>query len=106
MGAVDDAVVERQAQGQDDPRRDLAVHVSRPAARTAQGQHRRLRGFTRAQRIADYPWFKDKGPWLREIKTVLRNGFKMEVESLITNGISYVTNTYMPQRLREKDSLN
>ncbi len=32
----------------------------------------------------NYPWFKDKRPWQREIKRLLANGFKMEVESLIT----------------------
>jgi DNA topoisomerase VI subunit A len=30
----------------------------------------------------------------------------MEVESLITKDISYVTETYVPDRLREKDFLD
>ncbi len=64
------------------------------------------RDFTRAKQIADYPWFKDKRPWQREIKAMLRNGFKMEVESLITKDISYVTDTYTPQRLKDKDFLD
>ncbi|MHC4785697.1 MAG: DNA topoisomerase IV subunit A, partial [Planctomycetota bacterium] len=64
------------------------------------------RDVTRAKQIADYPWFKDKRPWQREIKTMLRNGFKMEVESLITKDISYVTDTYTPQRLKDKDFLD
>lgn len=64
------------------------------------------RDITRAKQIADYPWFKDKKDWQREIKAMLRNGFKMEVESLITKDISYVTDTYAPQRLKEKDFLD
>ncbi|MHC4970481.1 MAG: hypothetical protein ACYTF4_17965 [Planctomycetota bacterium] len=40
------------------------------------------------------------------MKTMLRNGFKMEVESLITKDISYVTDTYTPQRLKDKDFLD
>ncbi|MHC5006776.1 MAG: DNA topoisomerase IV subunit A, partial [Planctomycetota bacterium] len=64
------------------------------------------RDITRAKQIAEYPWFKDKKPWQREIKTMLRNGFKMEVESLITKDISYVTDTYTPQRLKDKDFLD
>ncbi len=64
------------------------------------------RDITRAKQIANYPWFKDKKPWQREIKRMLTNGFKMEVESLITKDISYVTETYVPQRLKDGDFLD
>ncbi|MDP6479035.1 MAG: DNA topoisomerase IV subunit A [Phycisphaerales bacterium] len=64
------------------------------------------RDITRAQQIADYPWFKDKRPWQKEIKKLLANGFKMEVESLITKDISYVTEEYVPARLKAKDFLD
>ena len=64
------------------------------------------RDITRAQQIAEYPWFVDKKPWQREIERMLANGFKMEVESLITKDISYVTETYVPQRLEERDFLD
>ncbi len=64
------------------------------------------RDITRAKQIAAYPWFKEKKEWQREIKKMLSNGFKMEVESLITKDISYVTDTYTPQRLKDKDFLD
>ncbi|MCH7799098.1 MAG: DNA topoisomerase IV subunit A [Planctomycetes bacterium] len=64
------------------------------------------RDITRAKQIAAYPWFREKKHWQREIKAMLRNGFKMEVESLITKDISYVTDTYTPQRLKDKDFLD
>ncbi len=64
------------------------------------------RDIARARQIAEYPWFKDKRPWQQEIKQLLKNGFKMEVESLITKDISYVTETYVPERLRQKDFLD
>lgn len=57
----------------------------------------------RAREIAEYPWFADRKPWQKEIKRMLSNGFKMEVESLITKDISYVTETYVPERLAAKD---
>lgn len=63
------------------------------------------RDIKRAKQIAAYPWFeKDKG-WQKEIKKMLTNGFKMEVESLITKDISYVTEEYVPARLKAKDWL-
>ena len=64
------------------------------------------RDIARAKQIAAYPWFKDKRPWQREIKRMLTNGFKMEVESLITKDISYVTETYVPERLAAADFLD
>lgn len=59
----------------------------------------------RAGEIASYPWFSDSSEWQEEIKGMTDNGFKMEVESLITKDISYVTEEYVPQRLKDKDWL-
>ncbi len=55
----------------------------------------------RARQIAQYPWFAHKKPWQREIELMLRNGFKLEVEALISKDISYVTEEYVPARLKE-----
>jgi DNA topoisomerase-6 subunit A len=60
----------------------------------------------RANEIAAYPWFENHKGWQREIEGLLSNGFKMEVESLITKDISYVTEEYVPQRLKAKDWLD
>lgn len=60
----------------------------------------------RASEIAAYPWFKDNKPWQKEIAKMMDNGFKMEVESLITKDISYVTEEYVPERLKKKDWLD
>jgi DNA topoisomerase-6 subunit A len=60
----------------------------------------------RANEIAAYPWFKDNKGWQKEINKMLANGFKMEVESLITKDISYVTETYVPERLAGRDWLD
>ncbi len=63
------------------------------------------RDISRARQIMNYPWFKDHRGWQREIKQLLDNGFKMEVESLITKDISYVTETYVPQKLEAESWL-
>jgi len=60
----------------------------------------------RASEIAGYPWFADHKGWQKEIAKMLSNGFKMEVESLITKDISYVTEEYVPTRLKKKDWLD
>jgi DNA topoisomerase-6 subunit A len=60
----------------------------------------------RAKQIASYPWFASKKAWQKEIKQLLDNGFKLEVEALISKDISYVTEVYTPQRLEERDFLD
>lgn len=63
------------------------------------------RDIDRAKQIAAYPWFEGNKGWQKEIKKMLDNGFKMEVEGLITKDISYVTEEYVPARLKAKDWL-
>ena len=60
----------------------------------------------RAKQIAEYPWFVHKKDWQREIDTMLKNGFKLEVEALVSRSISYMTEEYVPRLLREGDFLD
>jgi DNA topoisomerase-6 subunit A len=60
----------------------------------------------RTRQIAEYPWFANKRPWQLEFKKMLENDFKLEVESLISKDISYVTEEYVPQRLQDRDFLD
>ncbi len=56
----------------------------------------------RARQILAYPWFKGKKPWEKEIKKMIRNGFKMEVEAMISKSLSYLTEEYLPRKLKKK----
>ena len=60
----------------------------------------------RAKQIAQYPWFEKRKSWQKEIQKMISNGFKLEVEALISKDISYVTETYVPERLADKDWLD
>jgi len=60
----------------------------------------------RARQIAQYTWFVNKKPWQKEIELMLKNGFKLEVEALISKDISYVTEQYVPARLKEGEFLD
>lgn len=57
----------------------------------------------RAKQILDYPWFDGKKEWKKEIDLMLRHGFKMEVESMMTKSISFVTETYVPYKLKHPE---
>jgi len=60
----------------------------------------------RAKQIAKYPWFEKKKAWQKEIKKMLDNDFKLEVEALISKDISYVSEVYVPERLAAEDWLD
>lgn len=56
----------------------------------------------RCKQIAEYPWFTDNKGWQREIKKLLSNGFKMEVEAMISKDLEYLTGEYVPMKLKDK----
>src|SRR5271170_1850968 len=58
----------------------------------------------RAEQMKAYQWFRDK-KWQREIQELLKNQFKMEVDALLTKSISFITEEYIPKKLRDKDYL-
>jgi DNA topoisomerase-6 subunit A len=60
---------------------------------------------TRAEQMKAYPWFAEK-KWQREIQGTVDNGFKMEVDSLLTKSISFITEQYLPKKLKDRDYLS
>jgi DNA topoisomerase-6 subunit A len=58
----------------------------------------------RANQMKAYPWFKDK-KWQKEIDDLLRHKFKMELDGFLTKSISFITEEYIPKKLRDRDYL-
>lgn len=58
----------------------------------------------RANQMKAYPWFAGK-QWQKEIDALLKNGFKMELDGLLTKSISFITEEYIPKKIRDKDFL-
>ncbi|ABC82609.1 DNA topoisomerase IV subunit A [Anaeromyxobacter dehalogenans] len=58
----------------------------------------------RAKQMLAYPWFKDP-KWQREIQEMVRSGEKYELEALSRRGISFITEEYLPKKLRDRDWL-
>ena len=59
---------------------------------------------SRAKQMLAYPWFEAK-QWQREIQEMVRSGVKFELEALSRRGISFITEEYLPRKLKEKDWL-
>lgn len=55
----------------------------------------------RARQILAYPWFEGKKHWEKEIRKMMQNGFKMEVEALINKRFTYLTDEYVPMKIKD-----
>ncbi len=60
----------------------------------------------RAKEIMNYPWFTHKKPWQRELKEMLKLGVKLELEALSNKDFSFITETYLPKKLKSKNWLD
>ena len=59
---------------------------------------------SRAKQMLAYPWFKAKH-WQQEIEEMVKSEQKFELEALSRRGISFITEEYLPKKLKEKDWL-
>ena len=59
----------------------------------------------RAKEIMRYRWFQKK-EWQDEIKRMLSSGLKYELDALANKDFQYLTKSYLPRKLKEKDWLD
>ena len=58
----------------------------------------------RAKEMLKYPWFKHPA-WQRELKLMIRRKIKAELEALSGRGLKFVTETYLPEKIKNQDFL-
>ncbi|MFQ5601320.1 MAG: DNA topoisomerase IV subunit A [Candidatus Krumholzibacteriia bacterium] len=58
----------------------------------------------RAKQMMAYPWFERK-EWQREMKRMLKQGVKLELEALSSKGISFISEEYLPRKIRNREYL-
>ncbi len=60
---------------------------------------------SRARELMKYKWFQKK-EWQNEIKRMLTSELKYELDALANKDFQYLTKTYLPRKLKEKDLLD
>jgi DNA topoisomerase VI subunit A len=60
---------------------------------------------SRARELMKYKWFQKK-EWQNEIKRMLASELKYELDALANKDFQYLTKTYLPRKLKEKDWLD
>jgi len=60
---------------------------------------------SRLKQLSEYEWFKDNKSWQKEFKTMKQYGSKAEIQALSSRGISFISDTYLPEKIKNKDFL-
>ena len=60
---------------------------------------------SRAKELINYRWFQKKH-WQEEIKRMLESGLKYELDALANKDFRYLTKTYLPKKLKDRDWLD
>ncbi len=57
----------------------------------------------KANNMLAYPWIKDNKKWRKELELMVKRKEKAELQALAKHGITFMTDTYLPQKLEAKD---
>ncbi len=61
---------------------------------------------SRLKQISDYDWFKDNKDWQRQFKMMKEFGAKAEIQALSARGISFISEKYLPEKIKRQDFLD
>ncbi|MEM7819564.1 MAG: DNA topoisomerase IV subunit A [Candidatus Aenigmatarchaeota archaeon] len=59
----------------------------------------------RAKELLNYEWFK-KPYWQKEINLMIQKGIKAEIEALSHRGLKFMSEEYLPQKLKRREFLD
>lgn len=58
---------------------------------------------SRLKQLSDYEWFKNNKQWQYEFKKMKQFGAKAEIQALSARGISFISEKYLPEKLKNHD---
>ncbi len=62
--------------------------------------------FARLKQIADYEWFKKNKAWQRQFKMMKDFGSKLEIQALSSKGITFISEKYLPEKIKRQEFLD
>ena len=62
--------------------------------------------FSRLEQMKAYEWFKDNKAWQRQFKMMKDWSAKAEIQALSARGISFISDKYLPDKIKNKDWLD
>ena len=60
----------------------------------------------RLDQISKYKWFEGKKEWQKQFKKMKNMKGKVELDALVTRGVSFISEKYLPEKIKKKDFLD
>ncbi len=60
----------------------------------------------RIKQVSEYDWFKDNKDWQRQFKMMKEFNGKVEIQALSAKGISFISEKYLPEKIKNKEFLD
>ncbi|MBI2109734.1 DNA topoisomerase IV subunit A [Candidatus Woesearchaeota archaeon] len=60
----------------------------------------------RIKQVSEYEWFKDNKAWQIQFKKMKEMNAKAEIQALSARGISFISEKYLPEKIKNKDLLD
>jgi DNA topoisomerase-6 subunit A len=57
----------------------------------------------RLKQLSEYEWFKKSKPWQRQFQMMKSFGAKAEIQALSSRGISFISEKYLPEKIKNQD---
>jgi len=61
---------------------------------------------TRIKQVSEYEWFKDNKDWQRQLKMMKDLGAKAEIQALSSKGVSFISDVYLPEKIKNKEFID
>ena len=61
---------------------------------------------SRIKQISEYEWFRDNKEWQRQFKMMKQFGAKAEIQALSARGISFISEKYLPEKIKLQNFLD
>jgi len=58
---------------------------------------------SRIKQVANYEWFRNNKAWQKEFTMMKKLDAKAEIQALTARGISFISDTYLPDKIRKKE---
>lgn len=60
----------------------------------------------RLKQMQNYEWFAKNKEWQRQFKMMKESGSKFEIQSLSSKGITFISEKYLPEKIKKQDFLD
>jgi DNA topoisomerase-6 subunit A len=61
---------------------------------------------SRLKQMQAYDWFEKHKEWQRQFKMMREMGAKFEIQALSSKGISFISEKYLPEKIKNKEWLD